>query len=127
MPRLLGGIGGAARAGPWTLASKVPSLPECGNGKAAPWIRVLSDGEERKMHQLFLLCVFARVDVCVCLGRGRDVSGNLSSVQIETSSLLRSLAFLLDSNTSLILTKSGRAHASMCTPSSFFPPQVTKS
>lgn len=70
MPRLLGGIGGAARAGPWTLASKVPSLPECGNGKAAPWIRVLSDGEERKMHQLFLLCVSARVDVCVCVWGG---------------------------------------------------------
>lgn len=70
------------------------------------------------------MCVRARV--CVCLERGRDVSGNLSSVQIETSSLLRSLAFLLDSDTSLILTKSGRAHASMCTPSFFFHPKLLK-
>lgn len=34
-PRLLGGIGVAVCGGPWTPPSKVPSLSECGNGKAA--------------------------------------------------------------------------------------------
>lgn len=33
---LLGGIGVAVYSGPWTVPSKVSSLSECGNGKAAP-------------------------------------------------------------------------------------------
>lgn len=126
MPRLLGGIGGAARGGPWTLPSKVPSLPECGNGKAAPWIRVLSDGEETEMHQLFLLCVFARARVCVS-GEGEGcvrkplICANRDQLSPEISCFSSGFRHFLDSYQ---VRQGARIDVH---PFVFFPPQVTKS